>query len=61
MKFEDMINTIKNLFKHKHKWKFIMSCSSLDDLYAEGWDYWYVCKCGAVKRKYMLYDEEIIE
>ena len=38
-----------------------MSCSSLDDLYAEGWDYWYVCKCGAVKRKYMLYDEEIIE
>ena len=48
---------IKNIFKHKHKWKNEMSLG----LYEEGWDYFYICKCGAIKRKYMNKKEEIVE
>lgn len=50
-----------NLFKHKHKWKSQMSCNPFDGLYAEGWDYYYKCKCGAIKRKYIGKKEEIKE
>lgn len=53
----DMLKILKKIFKHKHKWKSIYSSS----LYDEGWDYFYICKCGAIKRKYMYCNEEIIE
>lgn len=52
-----MLKILKKIFKHKHKWKSIYSSS----LYDEGWDYFYICKCGAIKRKYMNCNEEIIE
>ena len=56
-----MLNILKKIFKHRHKWRNTMSCSPFDGLYEEGWDYWYRCKCGAIKRKYMTREEEIIE
>lgn len=45
------------IFKHRHKWKNTDNFS----LYEEGWDYWYECKCGAIKRKFIGKKEEIIE
>lgn len=42
---------------HIHRWKNCMST----ELYDEGWDYFYKCKCGAIKRKYMNKEEEIEE
>lgn len=45
-----MLKIIKKLFKHKHKWKSAMN----ESLYAEGWDEFYVCKCGAIKKRHML-------
>lgn len=51
-----MLNILK-IFKHRHRWYTELS----DGLYADGWDYWYRCRCGAIKRKYMTREEEILE
>ncbi len=48
---------ILKIFKHRHRWHNELSWG----LYEEGWDYWYRCKCGAIKRKYMTREEEILE
>lgn len=56
-----MLKIIRKIFKHKHKWYSVMNCSAFDGLYAEGWDYWFECKCGAIKRKHMNRNEEIIK
>lgn len=45
------------LFKHKHKWENFLTYS----LYYEGWEYYYKCKCGAIKKKYIGKKEEILE
>lgn len=50
---------LKKIIKllHIHFWHNEMNTG----LYAEGWDEFYRCRCGAIKRKYMNKDEEIIE
>ena len=50
---------MKKLIKkiHIHIWHNEMC----EGLYAEGWDYFFRCRCGAIKRKYMSKNEEIIE
>lgn len=45
------------LFKHKHKWKSIIT----GDMISEGVDEFYKCKCGARKIKYMWNEEYIIK
>ena len=52
-----MLNILKKIFKHRHIWHNEMS----DGLYEEGWDYWHRCRCGAIKRKFMIGEEEILE
>lgn len=56
-----MLKIIK-IFKknHKHKWHTLDTAIN-ESLFAEGWDYWLECRCGAIKRKYMYKKEEIIE
>ena len=52
------MNIFRKIFKHKHKWE---KSKLMHSLYEEGWDYWYNCKCGAIKRKYMSKEEELLE
>lgn len=52
-----MLNILKKIFKHRHRWHNIMC----EGLYLDGWDYCYKCRCGAIKRKYMIGEEEILE
>lgn len=51
------VEYIKKIFKHRHRWHNKMSVGLSED----GWDYWYRCKCGAIKRKFMTGKEEILE
>lgn len=58
-----MLKMILKILKkhHKHKWKHIRIDYFRDVLYPEGYDYYYECKCGAVKYKHILEKEETIK
>ena len=47
---------LNKIFKHKHKWKSIITASMI----SEGVDEFYKCKCGARKIKYMWNDKYFI-